>query len=169
MQEMKLENDTHMGGTLNNVPEVGERRQEPASEDNDQDTIKVARPSDSPRKSTSGIQSPAIGKVEQEETVGGDITLKIEPGKAPKLARTTSQKVIPRQPQLFSHLPDATADATRSFDILTDCSYAAKYLGYSEPALECDCSEEWGMSLLSTSLTMRLSLTIMLCRLGHAH
>lgn len=89
------------------------------------------------------IQSPSI-KAEKQETVGGDITLKMEPGEPPKLSRRTSQKVPARPPPDFSHLPDATAEATSTFQLLQGCSYAAKYLGSTEAPLECDCSEEWG-------------------------
>jgi len=99
--------------------------------------------SETPRKTSTPMKSPAV-KSEQEDVVGGDITLKMEPGAGLKLSRKASQKVIPRPPQLFSHLPDATADATSTFSILKECHYAAKYLGYTEPPLECDCTEEWG-------------------------
>lgn len=142
MQEMKVEDVTSGATDPYNVPVVNEGLKQSASDDDEQDTIKVARPSQSPHKPSSNLAVPVV-KPEQEEVVGGDITLKQEPGKAPKLSRTTSQKVV-RTPQLFSHLPDATAEATREFSTLTDCHYANKYLGYSEPALECDCAEEWG-------------------------
>lgn len=111
------------------------------------------RGSETPAKQTSAAQSPVV-KPEQEETIGGDITVKIEPGKAPKLSRTTSQKVMAKPRVIFSHLPDATPEATSVFDILKDCHYAAKYLGSTESALECDCTEEWGtlIKLLCTAL-----------------
>ena len=105
-----------------------------------------AKSSATPSKASTPLKSPAL-KSEQEEVVGGDIELKMEIGETPKLSRKASQKVVSRPPQLITHLPDATAEATSSFSILTDCHYAAKYLGYTEPPLECDCSEEWGMSL----------------------
>ncbi|PSK45227.1 Histone-lysine N-methyltransferase, H3 lysine-36 specific [Elsinoe australis] len=91
------------------------------------------------------IQSPST-KTEKQETVGGDITLKMEPGEPPKLSRRTSQKVPARPPPDFSHLPDATPEATSTFQLLQGCSYAAKYLGSTEAPLECDCSEEWDPS-----------------------
>ncbi|EAU30568.1 conserved hypothetical protein [Aspergillus terreus NIH2624] len=47
----------------------------------------------------------------EEEKVGGGITVKLEPGQPPKLTRSSSQKVVARPPQLFSHLPDSTAEA----------------------------------------------------------
>jgi histone-lysine N-methyltransferase SETD2 len=79
-----------------------------------------------------------------EETVGGDILLKQEPGQPPKLSRSSSQKVVSRPPQLFDHLPDSTQDALATFEQIEACWYANKYMGYTEHAMECDCSEEWG-------------------------
>ncbi|KAK3081527.1 hypothetical protein LTS18_005756 [Coniosporium uncinatum] len=93
----------------------------------------------SPAKMQSATQSPPA----KEETVGGDITLKLEPGKAPKLSRSTSQKVIPRPPPLFLDEPDATDDATSTFQVITNCLYDNKSMGLTEHALECDCAEEW--------------------------
>ncbi|EMC96581.1 hypothetical protein BAUCODRAFT_481348 [Baudoinia panamericana UAMH 10762] len=86
-------------------------------------------------------QSPI--KAEHQEVLGGDVTLKLEPGKPPKLARTTSQKVEKRPPQLFLDYEDKTSEATSTFGVLPECTYANKYLGTTEPALECDCAEEW--------------------------
>lgn len=77
-------------------------------------------------------------------SIGGDITLKQEPGKPPKLARSSSQKVIARPPQLFSHLPDSVNEARQTFEVINDCIYGSKYMGHTEHAMECDCSEEWG-------------------------
>ncbi|KAJ5414550.1 hypothetical protein N7509_001177 [Penicillium cosmopolitanum] len=77
-----------------------------------------------------------------EETVGGDILLKQEPGQPPKLSRSSSQKVVSRPPQLFDHLPDSTQDALATFEQIQACWYANKYMGYTEHAMECDCSEE---------------------------
>lgn len=80
----------------------------------------------------------------QEEVLGGEITLKMEPGKAPKLSRTASQKIVSRPPPLYLDLPDATGEATSTFDLLPECTYANRHIGTTDPALECDCSEEWG-------------------------
>ncbi|KXL50685.1 hypothetical protein M433DRAFT_391988 [Acidomyces richmondensis BFW] len=106
-----------------------------------------ATPSSVKRQSRSPVKpmeppSPAP-KSEQEDTVGGDVTVKLEPGKPPKLARTTSHRIQKRPPQLFSSYEDKTAEATSTFAVLQDCTYAAKYLGTTETALECDCAEEW--------------------------
>lgn len=103
------------------------------------------RHSRSPTKGGSIAPSPAP-KGEQEDTVGGDVTLKLEPGKPPKLARSTSHKIEKRPPQLFDDYEDKTGEATSVFTVLPECTYANKYLGSTEHALECDCAEEWGKS-----------------------
>lgn len=82
--------------------------------------------------------------VDDEEKVGGDITVRLEPGQPPKLARSTSQKVVPRPPPLFLDLPDSTEEARSSFEVMETCTYANKSMGYTEHAMECDCAEEWG-------------------------
>ncbi|KAK3615546.1 histone methyltransferase set2 [Elasticomyces elasticus] len=112
-----------------------------ASEAGDATPTISKRPSRSPVKTNGMAPSPAP-KMEQE-TVGGGVTLKLEPGKAPKLARTTSTKVERRPPALFFDYEDKTAEATSVFTVLPECTYANKHLGTTETALECDCAEEW--------------------------
>ncbi|CAI6333867.1 unnamed protein product [Periconia digitata] len=103
-------------------------------------------------KSTSSSQSPVkrhpsdvsgSDSDAQEEVLGGEITLKMEPGKAPKLSRKASQKVVARAPPLYLDLPDSTDAAKETFTVLTECTYANKSLGTTEHAFECDCSDEW--------------------------
>lgn len=84
---------------------------------------------------------------EKEEKMGGEITVKMEPGQPPKLARTSSQKVVTRPPPLFNHLPDDTDAAKATFQLMESCTYSNKYMGYTEHAMECDCAEEWGKSI----------------------
>lgn len=96
-----------------------------------------------PSKLSSIPQSPAI-KPETEEMVGGDIMVKVEPGKAPKLSRSSSKKIPARAMQKFFDLPDASSDACRSFEKLKACTYANKYMGLTDAAYDCDCAEEWG-------------------------
>lgn len=79
----------------------------------------------------------------KEEIISAEFSVKMEPGKTPKLARTASKKVIARQPEMFNDEPDAYVEATSSFSVITDCIYANKHMGSTEPALECDCQEEW--------------------------
>ncbi len=91
-----------------------------------------------------GSEAPSPSSSTHEEVVGGEITLKMEPGKGAKLSRSASQKIISRSPQLYHHLPDATEEAKSTFSVLSECWYANKHIGTTDPALECDCSEEWG-------------------------
>ncbi|KAL3424754.1 SET domain-containing protein [Phlyctema vagabunda] len=79
-----------------------------------------------------------------EEVIGGDITLTVEPGKAPKLLRKSSHKVIAGPAPLFNDTEDSTEEAVSVFQVIRDCIYGSKHMGYSEhDALDCDCSEEW--------------------------
>ena len=87
-----------------------------------------------------------MDKSGEKETVGGGVTLKLEPGLPPKLQRTTSRKVERRPPPLFLDYEDKTTEATSVFSLVDDCIYANKYMGLTESALECDCTEEWGKS-----------------------
>jgi len=105
---------------------------------------KGERTSESPSSKTNASHSLTV-KPEHEETIGGEVSLKMEAGK-PKLSRKMSQKVVARPPPLFSHLPHATDDATATFEVMPDCHYMNKGLGSTEPALDCDCTEEWGTS-----------------------
>jgi hypothetical protein len=95
-----------------------------------------------PRKMSSTPHSPAL-KTDTEATAASDIMVKLEPGKPPKLSKS-SKKISTRPPQLFSHLPDATSEAQQSFTVLSECNYANKILGTTDAAYECDCTETWG-------------------------
>jgi len=107
--------------------------------------MSIAQSSRSLDEPERGTRSPSP-KSEHEDVVGGDVTLKQEPGKPPKLSRTTARKVERRPPPLFNDYKDSTSEATSSFQVITECSYANKGLGTTDPALECDCAEEWGKS-----------------------
>lgn len=125
--------------------------------------IKDERTTPSPTQSRNSPQAPPKkeqsesneGVLKQEadddasstERVGGGIVVKLEPGEPPKLTRSSSQKVVPRPPQLFSDLPDYTKEAQKTFEIIENCQYANKYMGYTEHAMECDCAEEWGETI----------------------
>lgn len=102
----------------------------------------------SPEKFQSGTQTP-LDKM--ETTVAGEITVKLEPGKPPKLSRNASQKVVSRAPPLFTDEPDMYEEATKTFDVLPTCIYAAKWLGSTEHAMDCDCRESWGEPLCNNT------------------
>jgi hypothetical protein len=50
----------------------------------------------------------------------------------------------PRIAPSLDHLPDVYTEATSTFTVIDACTYQNKYLGFSDHALDCDCSEEWG-------------------------
>jgi hypothetical protein len=106
----------------------------------------------SPAQSQSPVSSPLekIEKEEIEEKVGGEITVKMEPGQPPKLSRTSS-KIVPRAAPLFDHYEDKTMEAMSTFQVMESCTYTNKYMGYTEHAMECDCTEEWGKSSILRS------------------
>ena len=83
-------------------------------------------------------------KPKAEELNGHVSPVKPEPTKA-KMGRSASAKgPPPRVAPLFDHLPDVTSAATSSFLVIGSSTYQNQYLGLTESALECDCSEEWG-------------------------
>ncbi|KAI5298774.1 hypothetical protein KEM56_003787, partial [Ascosphaera pollenicola] len=48
-----------------------------------------------------------------------------------------------RQVPLYSHLPDATEDAKKTFEVLPECTYASRSLGKNDEAMHCDCSRDY--------------------------
>jgi hypothetical protein len=149
LRDMKLEEGAIVKGG------EGDARAQVKVEDEDSLEHTAAPSAIPPRlKSRSKSQSPAMKQDSEasspgsgdEEVVGGDITLKMEPGKAPKLSRAASQKVVSRPPPLYLDLPDSTEAAKQTFVVLPECTYANKHIGTTDSALECDCSEEWGTS-----------------------
>lgn len=146
VRNMKIEEGTTpQGETLNTIPVGQEHRQRQSTTPNvvkPPQGIKLEPAVDLPITQQSAVGSPG-DKFDREEIVGGDISVKLEPGKAPKLSRSASQKIVSRPPPLFLDAPDKTDEATSTFQVIPDCIYAAKYLGSTEHALECDCAEEW--------------------------
>ena len=145
IKEMKIEtgdSDEEVLGTIT----VGGSKIEPESRSDTGSPIKVdvRSPTKTLPKQESPPYFPKMAKDEHEQILGGEITVKIEPGQPPKIQRSSTQKVVARAPPLFDHLPNKTIEATSTFQVITDCTYSNKYLGYTEHAMECDCSEEWG-------------------------
>ncbi|KAG5665179.1 hypothetical protein KAF25_009304 [Fusarium avenaceum] len=62
-----------------------------------------------------------------------------------KLSRKASQKLAAsREPVLFDHLPDMTAESCNFFQLIPDCLYGSKHLGSTDnDSLDCECREEW--------------------------
>lgn len=108
--------------------------------------------SQSPTKHEKASQSPFTSSEKHEEIVGGEITVKQEPGQPPKLSRSTLQKIVARSPPVFSDYEDKIKEARETFEVIPECSYSSKYIGSSEhDSMDCDCAEEWGKHL-STSI-----------------
>ena len=107
--------------------------------------VKTSRSSSS---STVKSRATSTSSVDKKQVVDGtdETPVKMEPLHSSKPSRSASQKAIPRSAPLFDYLEDATMDAKRSFAVLDSCTYANKFLGYTEHAMECDCNEEWGKS-----------------------
>jgi [histone H3]-lysine36 N-trimethyltransferase len=104
-------------------------------------------------------RSPSISSPIKLESDAPDLKPKLEeqngsvsptkPAMPKKSGRAAASKAPPRTAPLFTDLPDVTAEATSSFQVITSSTYQNKYLGITESALECDCSEEWSKSYLS--------------------
>lgn len=121
------------------------RRQHITSTGTEADSkVEIKSTSHSPIDSSSRSSSRSRQKPAREQKVGGEVTVQMEPGQMPKLARSISQTVIAAPPTLFDHLPDMTAVAQSTFQVIPQCIYAAKYLGSTEHAMECDCVQAWG-------------------------
>jgi len=106
--------------------------------------------SQSPIKEQSASQTPK-SEDDEEEIIGGDIIVTVEPGKGPKLSRKSSTKVAVRPPRLFDDVEDSTEEAITVFQVIKECIYGAKFMGNSEhDILDCDCSEHWSEYLWAT-------------------
>jgi [histone H3]-lysine36 N-trimethyltransferase len=134
--DMRLEEDSLSPDTL----EVNGNREAKSPSVDDR-----VSPSPSPKASTTQSEElTPTSEDEQKVFIEGEISLKVESGKPPKLSRKPSQKVVARQPVLYDYLPDSTSEAVTKFQVIRDCIYGSKYMGSSEhDALGCDCSEEW--------------------------
>ena len=105
--------------------------------------------SQSPMKTSLAMQSPSTGSGKHEEVVGGEVTVKLEPGHPPKLARSSSHKIISKPAPLFHDYPSKTEESKHTFQLLEQCSYTSKYIGSTEHgSMDCDCTEEWGKLIL---------------------
>lgn len=115
--EMKLEEGIEVQGFANGTNGyISTPTEIKTSHSNTPVFIKSRSQTPSRKQSTSQTPKSEIG--EDEEIIGGDITLTVEPGKAPKLLRKSSQKVIPRPPPLFNDLPDSTEEAASVFQVI---------------------------------------------------
>lgn len=147
LNDMKLEegaspvkNGSTLNGTYEQAPTPGSQEKSRSSTPPIGDWDPRSQ-SKSPVKKQSATPSPK--SEEDEEIIGGDITVTVEDGKPPKLSRKASQKVVSRPAPLYDHLSDSTEEAVSTFTLIRD-SIGQKGYGLSEhDSLDCDCSEEW--------------------------
>ena len=123
-------------------------KDEVASSNSNSPTLSATRIKSSPSSSESTPVPKMVTdsvKMESSQThVNGHASVKAEPPTPANETRSTSRKGVARVAPLFDHLPDATLEAQSAYQTLDACTYANKYLGFTEHAMECDCSEEWG-------------------------
>lgn len=118
-------------------------------------SVTSASPSQSPIKYEKASESPYTGSEKHEEIIGGDVTLKEEPGQPLKLSRSTSQKVVSRPPTLYNDHSSKTEEARTSFQVIPECTYTSKYIGSTEhDSMDCDCVEEWVRAISAFSTTL---------------
>ena len=90
-----------------------------------------------------------------EEMVGGEVMVKMEPGQPPKLARNSLQKIPSRPVQTFSDHASKTEESKGVFEVISACVYSNKHMGATEHGMDCDCSEEWGKAIYIFNLVYR--------------
>jgi len=104
--------------------------------DTEEAPIKSTTQPRSTRESTMTDETDGIKKEAKSES----------PDSETKSGRGTStMKMSRRTPPLFGHLPSATEEATKTFTVIQDSIYTAKYLGDSgqDEAMSCDCRSSW--------------------------
>ena len=97
-----------------------------------------------PNDSNDGSRSP---HAEDESAKSRSGSAENSTATKPKLSRRASQKLAAgREPTLFNHLPDATANSCEIFQLIPDCLYGSKHLGSTDnDSLDCECREDWRM------------------------
>jgi histone-lysine N-methyltransferase SETD2 len=107
--------------------------------------VKKEQPSASATPNGSDTKSPTSSVPPDEMKAGSDSASTPDHGPPPKLARSKSAQKLPRAPvMLFDHLPNATDESCKNFQVINDCLYGSKHMGSSQhDALDCDCAEEW--------------------------
>ncbi|KAI5806503.1 histone-lysine N-methyltransferase [Peziza echinospora] len=138
-------------------------------DDRDMGDVSPAKSVDRPRlqKSPSQASSPSNGsengrafKKEQaqstRESTMSDISMEVKGEKSEASSETDQKsgrgsaaaKNSRRGPPLFNHLPSATEDATKTFQVIETSIYTSKYLGDSgqDEVMSCDCRPSWSGS-----------------------
>ncbi|KAL8975539.1 MAG: hypothetical protein Q9197_000216 [Variospora fuerteventurae] len=123
------------------------RRERPLGGDMSPSTVSRPHSLQSPRKQGASSQSSTVSTPKNEEVIPSSVTLKQQPGQPPKLARSTSQKVISRTPPTFDDYQSRTDEAKGTFQVIPGCTYSSKAIGATDHAMDCECAEEWDASV----------------------
>ena len=116
--------------------------------------VKASRSSSTSSAASKVTSNSSLDKKDVDDKVAVPSS-KMELEEPVKATRSASQKAVRRHQPLVEDLPDATSEAETSFVVIESCTYANKFLGYTEHAMECDCAEEWGeLSTAQASLEM---------------
>ena len=143
VEELHLENGDAPGRLGNEIKEETTNSNRSSPRDS-----YMKSSSQSPIKADMPMQSPSAGS-EKHDVVGGEVTVKLEPGHPPKLARSSSHKIKSKPASLFHDQPSKTEESRHTFQVLEQCSYTSKYIGSTEHgSMDCDCTEEWGKPIL---------------------
>lgn len=89
-------------------------------------------------KDESKSPMPSPGIKSRSESVGTP-----DSTRPSRSSRKASQQA-PKEPVLYSHLPDMTDESCGTFQVIPDCLYGSRHLGSTDnDSLDCDCREEW--------------------------
>ena len=127
------------------IPNGGVKEEAAKDDHKSLDSIPFKSSTKSPTKASSSPDGSHAST--GEEIVGGEVTVKMEPGQPPKLARSSSQKIPSRPVQIFSDHESKTEESKGVFEVIAACVYSNKYMGATEHGMDCDCAEEWGKAV----------------------
>ena len=144
VEELKLEN-CHTSKRMGTASTMGTKEESAPNNVHTPHKTFINSLPGSPSKNGVRSESPCTDSERHEEIIGGNITLKQDPGQPPKLSRSTFQKIVTSSPRLYDDEEDKTKEAKGTFQVISECSYSSKYIGSTEhDSMDCDCAEEWG-------------------------
>ncbi|KAL8705012.1 MAG: hypothetical protein Q9201_001857 [Fulgogasparrea decipioides] len=145
LKELHLQKEG-LGTLRGRMSSRGIKREDTADHSMSPSAASRRRSLESPKKLGSSSHSSAVSTPKTEEIIPSTVTLKQQPGQPPKLARSTSQKVVSRNPPLFHEYASKTVEAKDTFQVIPGCIYSSKAIGATDHAMDCECAEEWDVS-----------------------
>lgn len=110
----------------------------PLSEHDDHEDITIIK-TERPRSTRESTMTDGSDDVKKERSSSSEIDVKSGRG-------SSSAKNSRRTSPLFDHLPSATEEATKTFQVIETSIYTSRYLGDSgqDEVMSCDCRPSWG-------------------------